>query len=184
MDSRFITTPKTAQNVTARNFTIIGFGYMSPDLGVTLQKVIMGLCSSSQPEHNHFVAVDQWSNYTSVILAFRKDMEQEALTAIPVLPIILEAKFGAYVWTWFNEDAKDYATGYIWDKDRGLISMDEDRTDKILAKWDSKDDALDEEDTEDSATLQHAEIATFDIILATPGIMTTIQWVPWFQDCL
>lgn len=184
MDSRFITTPKTAQNVermkskqkrfndktrTARNFTIIGLDYMSPDLGVTLREVIMGLRSSSQPERNLFVAVDQMSNYASVILAFHEDLEQEALTAIPALPIILQAKFGSHVWTWFNEDAKDYAAGYIWDKVRGLISTDDERTDAILAEWDSDDDDLDDEGIEDTEPLQRTEIATFDIVLATPG---------------
>jgi hypothetical protein len=129
----------------------------------------MGLHSSSQPERNLFIAVDQMSNYTSVILAFHKALEQEALMAIPALPIILEAKFSAHVWTWFNEDAKDYAVGYIWGKDRGLISTGDDRTDKVLAEWDSEDDALDKEDTEDPAPLQRAKIATFDIVLATPG---------------
>jgi hypothetical protein len=57
------------------------------------------------------------SNYTSVIMAFHEDFEEEALTAIPALPIILKAKFGPHVWTWFNEEAKEYAIGYVWDSE-------------------------------------------------------------------
>jgi hypothetical protein len=183
MDSRFITTPKTAQNVermkskqqrfndktqTARNFTIIGLDYMCPDLDVTLREVIMGLRSSSEPDRNLFVAVDQMSNYTSVILAFHEDFEQEALTAIPALPIILEAKLGPHVWQWFNEDARDYAVGYHWDKDRGLVSAEDERTDAILDEWGSDNDDL---DSDDDAPQQPSriEVAAFGLVLATPG---------------
>jgi hypothetical protein len=183
MDSRFITTPKTAQNVermkskqlrfnaktqTARNFTIIGLDYMCPDLDVTLREVIMGLRSSSELDRNLFVAVDQMSNYTSVILAFHEDFEQEALTAILALPIILEAKLGPHVWRWFNEDARDYTVGYHWDKDRGLVSAEDERTDAILEEWGSGDDDLDAEDDEPQQ-LSRTAVAAFDLVLAQPG---------------
>jgi hypothetical protein len=153
---------------TARNFTIIGLDYMCPDLDVTLREVIMGLRSSSEPDRNLFVAVDQMSNYTSVILAFHEDFEQEALTAIPALPIILEAKLGPHVWQWFNEDARDYAVGYHWDKDRGLVSAEDERTDAILDEWGSDDDDL---DSDDDAPQQPSriEVAAFGLVLATPG---------------
>jgi hypothetical protein len=64
---------------------------------------------------------------------------------------------------------KVYAAGYIWDKDCGLISTDDDRTDTILAKWDSNDEALDDEGIKNTEPLQRTKIATFDIVLATPG---------------
>jgi hypothetical protein len=180
LDSRFITTPKTAQNVermkskqkrfndrtsTARNFTIIGLDYECPDLGVTLREVLMGLRSSSQPERNLFVAVDQMTNYSSVVMAFHEDLEQEATTVIPALPIILEAKLGPSAWTWFNEEAKEYSAGYRWDKTVGLVSIEDERTDEILAEWSSEEE-LEDGETED---IPVARIEAFDIVLNQPG---------------
>ena len=182
LDSRFITTPKMAQNVermkskqkrfndktkTSRNFTIIGLDYMSPDLRVTLREVIMALRSSNHPDRNLFVAVDQMSNYTSVIFAFHEDFEEEAMMAIPALPIILEANYGPHVWTWFDEDAKEYAAGYRWDKVKGLISTEDDRTNDILKEWGSDDDDLDDEDIE--TPQRRTEIDSFNIVLSKPG---------------
>jgi hypothetical protein len=180
LDSRFITTLKTAQNVermkskqkrfndrtsTARNFTIIGLDYECPDLGVTLREVLMGLRSSSQPDKNLFVAVDQMTNYSSVVMAFHEDLEQEATTVIPALPIIIEAKFGPSAWTWFNKEAKEYAAGYRWDKTVGLVSIEDERTDEILAEWSSKEE-LEDGETE---ALPVARIEAFNIVLNQAG---------------
>jgi hypothetical protein len=185
LDSRFITTPKTAQNVermkskqkrfndqtsTARNFTIIGLDYECPDLGVTLREVLMGLRSSSQPERKLFVAVDQMTNYSSVVMAFHEDLEQEATTVIPALPIIIEAKYGPSAWTWFNEDAKEYSAGYRWDTTLGLVSTEDERTNEILAEW-SSDEELDgdaDSDVDDNRQ-SVARIELFNIVLNKPG---------------
>jgi hypothetical protein len=53
----------------------------------------MGLRYSAQPEWNLFVTVDLMPNFLSVIMAFHEDLEQEATTVLPALPIIIEAKY-------------------------------------------------------------------------------------------
>ncbi len=149
LDSRFITTPKTAQNVermkskqkrfndrtsTARNFTIIGLDYQCPDLGMMLREVIMGLRLSSQPKWNLFMAVDQMSNYSSMILAFHEDLKQEATMVIPTLVlIIIEAKpvwsecmeFDADFQEEFNQTMNDPK---VLEADMGFTDVFNDRT--------------------------------------------------------
>lgn len=180
LDNRFITTPKTAQNVermkskqhkfnertsTARNFTIIGLDYICPELGMTLREVIMGLRSSMQPERNLFVAVDHMTEHSSVIFAFHQELAEEAVVIIPALPIIIEAKYGPAAWTWFNEDAKDYAAGFRWDTTKGLVSTEDARTDEIVDEWSSDEELADVAIDQP----QRTEIAPFNIVLGETG---------------
>jgi hypothetical protein len=108
------------------------------------------------------------TNFSSVIMAFHEDLEQEATTVIPALPIIIEAKFGPSAWTWFNEDAKEYSAGYRWDNKLGLISTKDNRTDEILAEWSSNEE-LDDDDDKEAKDTPVSRIETFNIVLDQPG---------------
>jgi hypothetical protein len=119
----------------------------------------MGLRSSVQPEQNQFVVVDHMTEHSSVLFTFHQELAEEGVVIIPALPIIIKAKYGPEAWTWFNEDAKDYAAGFCWDAKKGLVSTEDDRTDEIVNEWSSNKE-LDDVNTDQP---QQTEIAPFNI---------------------
>ena len=110
----------------------------------------MALRSSKQPQQNLFISVDTMSNNDNIIFSFKKEFQDEALTAIPALPLILEKqpKLGSKVWTWFSADAKDEAQGYYWDKEKGICSEEDDIMDEIVLEWETEEYMSDFEDEE------------------------------------
>jgi hypothetical protein len=150
MDTRFITTDKTKMQVkksiskqkyfldktqTATSYTIIGLDYVEPILKTSLREIIMGLRSNADPEKNMFINVDEHMFTPTVTFLFHDDRTQEAMTAIPALPVILEAKLGPRIWNWFSEEAKALSAGYYWDEETGLKSSEDDRMTEILGDW-------------------------------------------------
>jgi hypothetical protein len=159
MDTRFITTDKTKMQVkksiskqkfflgktqSATSYTIIGLDYVEPHIGSSLREILMGLRSNSEPEKNLFINVDEHMFTSTVTLLFHDDRTQEAMTAIPALPVILEAKLGPRIWNWFSEEAKELSAGYYWSNESGLKSIEDDRMTELLgdwgAEWGSDDD--------------------------------------------
>jgi hypothetical protein len=54
----------------------------------------------------------------------------KATSLIPLLNIVMEAKFGARIWEWFTDIAKDASQGYVYDATTGrLKNMDEEDED-------------------------------------------------------
>ena len=105
LDSRFIISDKQRFNisklksaqkafmnsvVTAVSYSIIGLDYHHPTYDVTLRESIMALRSTTQPHQNLFISVDTMGFTEDVIFSFKKEFQEEALTAIPALPLILE----------------------------------------------------------------------------------------------
>jgi hypothetical protein len=141
MDTRFIMTTKTKMKVvksvskqkhflaktqTATSYMIMGLEYIQPNIRSSLREIIMGIRSNSDPEKNHFLNVDEHMYIsTDVTFLFHEDFTQEAMTAIPALPVILEAKLGSRIWQWFSEEAKQHAEGYYWNKETGLQSEED-----------------------------------------------------------
>jgi hypothetical protein len=160
MDTRFITTYKTKMQVkksiskqqffldkktqSATSYTIIGLDYVEPFIGSSLRKILMGLRSNSDPDKNLFMNVDERMFTSTVTFLFHEESTQEAMTAIPALPVILEAKLGPRIWNWFSNETKALSTGYYWNEKSGLMSTEDNRMTEILgdwgAKWGSNDD--------------------------------------------
>jgi hypothetical protein len=109
--------------------------YLDPVLGTTLRELLMGLRSNIDPEKNIFLNVDVHIHNQTVTFLFHDDMSQEAISAIPALPVILEAKFGTRIWLWFSEEAKEHAIGYYWDPKYGLKSSEDDQIGEMLGDW-------------------------------------------------
>ena len=160
VDTRFFTTEKTKMKVkksvskqkhfldktqTATSYTILALDYVEPNIGMTLREIIMGLRSNKEPSKNLFLNVDVHIFNQTVTFLFHADMVQEAMMAIPALPVILEAKFGTKIWTWFSEEAKEHAIGYYWDSKVGLKSTDDDTGD-MLGDWGSTWGSDDDDD--------------------------------------
>ena len=171
LDTRFIVTEKIKMQVkktvskqkfflqktqTATSYTIMALDYLDPVLGTTLRELLMGLRSNIDPEKNIFLNVDVHIHNQTVTFLFHDDMAQEAMSAIPALPVILEAKFGTRIWLWFTEEAKEHAVGYYWDKKVGLKSSDDERIGEMLGDWGTEwgsDDDDDDKSTSTSASL-------------------------------
>jgi hypothetical protein len=159
LDTRFIVTEKIKMQVkktvskqkhflqktqTATSYTIMSLDYLDPVMNTTLRELLMGLRSNLDPDKNIFLNVDVHMFNQTVTFLFHDDMAQEAMSAIPALPVILEAKFGTGIWLWFSEEAKEHAIGYYWDPKYGLKSSDDDCIGEMLgdwgAEWGSDDD--------------------------------------------
>ncbi len=72
---------------TATSYTILSLDYVEPHIGMTLREIIMGLRSNKQPAKNLFLNVDVHIHNQTVTFLFHADMVQEAMTAIPALPV-------------------------------------------------------------------------------------------------
>ena len=185
LDTRFITTTKTKMKVlksvskqkhflaktqTATSYTIMGLDYVQPNIGSSLREIIMGIRSNTDPEKNLFLNVDEHMYTSTVTFLFHEDFTQEAMTAIPALPVILEAKLGPRIWQWFSEEAKQHAEGYYWNEETGLQSQEDERLSTILGDcgndWGSDDD--DDKSTASTAS-NLSRIEPFKIVTDSNG---------------
>jgi hypothetical protein len=111
--------------------TICGLHYYVPQIGYTLCQILMSMRSTHDPDTQLFMAVDE-RTYGSYAVAFtvHRDRMAEATSLIPLLNIVMEAKFGASIWEWFTDTAKDASQGYVYDAILGrLKNMDEEADD-------------------------------------------------------
>ena len=185
MDTRFITTEKTKMQVkksiskqkyflgktqSATSYTIIGLDYVEPHIGSSLREILMGLRSNSEPEKNLFINVDEHMFTSTVTFLFHDDRTQEAMTAIPALPVILEAKLGPRIWNWFSEEAKELSAGYYWSDEAGLKSTEDDRMTELLGDW-GTEWGSDDDDEKSVATgaSSVARIEPFRIVTGESG---------------
>jgi hypothetical protein len=86
----------------------------------------MSMRSTHDPDTQLFMAVDECT-YGSYAVTFtvHRDRMAEATSLIPLLNIVMEAKFGASIWEWFTDTAKDASQGYVYDAILGrLKNMD------------------------------------------------------------
>ena len=154
-DTRFITTSKTATKVALSvkkqrrfnesvssciSYTISDLDFYDDDLGKTLRQVLMQMRSKKHPERNLFLAIDTSWNGAFVTFLYKKDLEREANSIIPALPLVLQAKLGARVWNWFTEEARINTNGYWWDPRKGVRAIGDDDEDSWGDSLASNDD--------------------------------------------
>jgi hypothetical protein len=96
--------------------TIGGLHYHVPQIGYTLGQILMSMRSANDPATQLFMAVDKrmWGTY-AVMFTVHKDRKAEANSLIPLLNLVMEATFGARIWEWFTDTAKDASQGYMYD---------------------------------------------------------------------
>jgi hypothetical protein len=153
----------------ATSYTIIALDYVDPHVGMSLHEILMGLRSNKEPEKNLFLNVDVHIYNQTVTLLFHNDLAQEAMTAIPALPVILEAKFGPRIWAWFSEEAKEHAIGYYWDPRTGLKSTDDDRLGEMLGDWGADWGSDDDDDRSVSTASTAGRMEPFRIVTDATG---------------
>jgi hypothetical protein len=120
--------------------TICSLHFYVPQIGYTLCQILMSMRSATDPGTQLFMAVDE-RTYGSYAVAFtvHKDRMAEATLLIPLLNIVMEAKFGAGIWEWFTDTAKDASQGYVYDAIAGrLKNMDEEDNDELSIESDAE----------------------------------------------
>ena len=106
---------------------------------------------------------------STVTFLFHEDMAQEAMTAIPALPVILEAKYGSTIWGWFLEEAKEHDIGYYWDSHNGLKSTEDGHLGEVLGKWGAEWGSNDDEDKSASTASAVGCMEPFKIVTDATG---------------
>jgi hypothetical protein len=99
---------------------------------MTLRQALMQMRSKAFPARNLFLAVDTSWRKTStpfVTFLFKKDLAAKVNSMLPALPLVLQAKFGAEIWNWFKDDARENTAGYWWDPKRGVRAQGDDEQD-------------------------------------------------------
>jgi hypothetical protein len=114
-----------------------------------------------------FINVDEQNNSHIVSFVFHQDRIEEAMMVIPALPIVLQAKYGARVWDWFNEEAKLQAEDYFWDTKKGLQSKEDEALALQLEEWDGGWEIEEEEDEGEEPSRMVFE--QFKIVTDQPG---------------
>lgn len=181
-DSRFPCTMQTRSNVkamlakqkrflkktkTSTNWSIRGLDYMVEEIGFTLRQALMGIRSASDNDRNLFISVDEYSNSTNVAFVFHEELEEEAHSVIPLLSVIMEAKYGPRIWNWFTDDAKDQTAGFYWDHEENRVrSSEEAITNEILEDWEDGSDMEDDIEIVDDPAAKNLDIK---FVIDEPG---------------
>jgi hypothetical protein len=151
---------------THKSNTIQGLDYYIEEYEVTLRQVIMGIRTSTDQDKAVFISVED-AGGTSAVFTFHKNNADEARQLVTSLPIVLEMKYGARIWTWFTEDAKAETSGWFYDEElQKIVSPDEQYTKELLEDSDWDDDSIEEQDEDEPV-----QRFTFDnkIILNEPA---------------
>jgi hypothetical protein len=150
-----------AQTKTMTNYTIRELDYVIPELKLSLRAALTYLRSASNNDRNLLISVDNYTNSPNVVFVFHQDVESEARTIIPLLPIVLEAELGPLIWQWFTDEAKDDTRGFYWDPDDKQVKSVEESgyahmvTDQYLQdNWGDNSDIEDETEDNPQGTSQ------------------------------
>lgn len=102
---------------------------------VTLAQVLMNWRSAKDPEQRLYLHVEQ--TYDETKLYYHSSVSEEASQLAPFLPIILEQEYGPRAWNWFDDSAKDYLGGYVYDlASHKIIMKEEDINADVDSHWD------------------------------------------------
>ncbi len=103
--------------------TIASLHYFEETVGHSLCQILMSMRPNDDPDTSLFVSVEEreWSNGYTVVFTVKDKRVREAEEIIPVLCIILEAKFGPQIWCWFTDEAKDSTQGFQWDEENKRV---------------------------------------------------------------
>ena len=146
---------------TAKNINILGLDYKIAELGCTLREAIMSLRASTNQERALFAAVEMEKNSNTVTFVYHSDVTEDAMGAIPALPLILEAQLlSPRVWGWFAESAQETTAGYKWDPEQGVVACKEEEA------WDDWDGNFeDNKDVENPLS----NMGIISMVLGNPG---------------
>jgi hypothetical protein len=107
--------------------TIAGLHVFDEEIGMTLCQILMSLRLGDAQDVPMFLSVEerQWGA-SSVVFSVKRDRLHEANSVIPLLCVIIEAKFGTRSKQWFTEDARITSEGFYWDNSTQQLKQSED----------------------------------------------------------
>jgi hypothetical protein len=141
LDSRFPVTPSTRvkaikmmakQRVFQTNImeitttTIASLHMDIHKIGVhSLCQTLMSIKYFADPEMGLFISIDEKAQDGGYVVVFmvHKTRHKEANALVPLLCILLEARFGPCIWEWFTDDAKWVLTKYKWDVETAMVVL-------------------------------------------------------------
>jgi hypothetical protein len=105
--------------------TIAGLHVYYEDVGYTLCEILMGLRIGEDKAIPIFLSVAErlWGAGSNVVFSVKNDRLNEANTIIPLLCVVIEAKFGPGSHQWFTEDARLTSEGFYWDEQAQLLKQ-------------------------------------------------------------
>jgi hypothetical protein len=181
-DSRFPVTPSTrvkaikmmskqrmflTNTMEIPTTTIAGLHLVIPKIGIhSLCQTLMSIKSFADPEMGLFISIDETADGL-VKFTVHKTRYEEANALVPLLCIILEARFGPCIWEWFTDDAKRVLTKYKWDSESGMA---------ILIEPDDDDEAMDIE-SDDEHTQEICDLLNIDTEKTCNGFEFNINFI-------
>ena len=133
------------------------------------------LTSSSKfklPELGLFISIDEEIIKQSYNVTFTShvDRESEAKLLVPLLCLILEAKFGYRIWEWFANDAKKASSQWRWDQElSSFVPL-------ISTMSSDQDDGLDI-DIDDEYTMSMCDLHNVDTTVSGDGFEFDLAFV-------
>jgi hypothetical protein len=149
--------------------TIAGLHTVVTKIGFSLCQILMAIKSNADKAMGLFISIDEQflNNEYTTIFTVHKDRHDEAIGLIPLLCIIMVAKYGPSAWEWFNEDAKVVLLKYQWDTDAGKV---------VLIEPDDEDDDM-ELESDDEYMQQICDIYNVDSTQAGNGFEFNIDFL-------
>jgi hypothetical protein len=109
--------------------TIAGLHVFLEEVGFTLCHILMCLRLGDDNATPLFLSVAErlWgaSGY-QVVFTVKRERMNEANLLIPLLSVLIEAKFGSASKQWFTEEARITAEGFYWDEDEQQMKQNDD----------------------------------------------------------
>jgi hypothetical protein len=103
--------------------TIAGLHHYIPKLGFNLCQILMAMKSCRSPETGLFIYIDEEIIDQSYNVTFTSHVDRESVAKclVPLLCLVLEAKFGYRILGWFTNDAKKASSQWRWDSEQSSL---------------------------------------------------------------
>jgi hypothetical protein len=113
-----------ASPATISTTTIAGLHHYIPKLGKNLCQILMAMRSFKTPEMGLFISIDEDIIHHRYMVIFTSHVNQgsEAKSLVPLLCLVLKAKFGNHIWGWFTNGTKKVSSQSRWDAELSSLS--------------------------------------------------------------
>jgi hypothetical protein len=152
--------------------TIAGLHHYIPKLGYNLCQVLMAMKSFKSPEMGLFISIDEVLDDHNYMVTFTShvDRETEAKSLVPLLCLVLEAKFGYRIWEWFTNDAKKASSQWRWDSELSSLIP-------LATITDSEQDDCLGIDSDDEYTMSMCDLHNVDTTVSSDGFEFDLAFI-------
>ena len=121
--------------------------YHVKDIG-SLRNIIMSMeakNAATEKKSKLFVSIEESMEQTFVTYIYRNEHEEQALSTIQAMPLILEAHYGPRSGNWISPGHHAEVDGWTYDISSGTIkTLEDDYTASVLQNWDGDSDKEEE----------------------------------------